>query len=75
MIKKLMLGEEDYYETNLQLKNGLTEIYVNTKVSDGAEISELMSCFLQEKGENDKFARLSRRVSYFKNSEEGGDYV
>lgn len=58
-------------ETNKQLENGLTEIYVNTKVNDGSEIAELMSCFLQETVENDKFPCLSRRVSYLKNTEEG----
>lgn len=58
-------------ETSQQLDNGLTEIYVNTKVNDGTELSELMACFLQENVENDKFPCLSRRVSYLKNSEEG----
>lgn len=58
-------------ETNLSVDNGLHEVYVNTAVDDGSEISELMQCFLQTEVNNRKFPKLSKRVYYFKNDEEG----
>ena len=58
-------------ETNQEVENGLTEIYVNTKVDDGTEISELMRCFLQTDVKNENFPRLSARVNYLKNCDEG----
>ena len=58
-------------ETNDVVDNGLHEIYVNTAINDGSEISELMQCFLQTDVDNKKFPKLSRRVYYFKHNEEG----
>lgn len=58
-------------ETNDVLDNGLHEIYVNTAIDDGSEISELMQCFLQTDVDNKKFPKLSQRVYYFKHDEEG----
>ena len=42
------------------------EIYVNTAIDDGSEISELMQCFLQTDVNNKKFPKFSQRVYYFK---------
>lgn len=58
-------------ETNDVVDNGLHEVYVNTAIDDGSEISELMQCFLQTDVDNDKFTKLSQRVYCFKHNEEG----
>lgn len=58
-------------ETHQALDNGLVEIYVNTEINDGTEISELMECFLQEQVNHKKFPCLSQRMHYFKNDEKG----
>lgn len=58
-------------ETKVSVDNGLHEVYVNTAVDDGSEISELMQCFLQTEVDNRKFPKLSKRVYYFKHEEEG----
>lgn len=58
-------------ETNDKVDNGLHEVYVNTAVDDGSEISELMQCFLQTDVNNEKFPKFSKRVYFFKHSEEG----
>ena len=36
-------------EIGTQVDNGLKQIFVNTKVNDGSEISELMKCFESQK--------------------------
>lgn len=58
-------------ETGDAVDNGLTEIYVNTKIDDGSTIAELMKCFMQEQVNSKKFPLLSNRVWYFKNDEGG----
>ena len=63
--------EPTIIETSDSLDNGLHEVYVNTAVDDGSEISELMKCFLQTDVNNRKFPKLSKRVYYFKHDEEG----
>lgn len=63
--------EPTILETDNIVDNGLHEVYVNTAVKDDSEVSELMQCFLQTEVDNDKFPKLSNRVKYFKNSEEG----
>lgn len=63
--------EPTIIETSDSLDNGLHEVYVNTAVDDGSEISELMQCFLQTDVNNRKFPKLSKRVYYFKHDEEG----
>lgn len=60
-------------ETGKICDNGFCEIYVNTKVKDGTDVSELMRIFV----ENDtydfqKFPKTSKRKSQFK-KEEGGE--
>ena len=58
-------------ETKQIIKDGSTNIYVNTKVKDGTDISELMSLFLQKEVNDPKFPKLSNRVNYLKNNQEG----
>ena len=63
--------EPTIVETRNTVDNGLHEIYVNTAIDDGSEISELMQCFLQTDVDNKKFPKFSKRVYYFKHDEEG----
>lgn len=63
--------EPTIVETNNVVDNGLHEVYVNTAIDDGSDISELMQCFLQTDVDNKKFPKLSKRVYYFKHNEEG----
>lgn len=54
-------------ESGTVIDDGLHEIFVNTAVNDGSDISELMSCFLATDVNNDKFPKLSCKVSELKN--------
>lgn len=56
-------------ETGTVIDDGLTEIFVNTKINDGSDIADLMQCFLQEQVNNSKFPKLSARVNELKNTE------
>lgn len=58
-------------ETGTVIDDGLREIFVNTKVKDGSDISDLMTCFTQTEISNPKFRLLSERVNYLKYTEEG----
>lgn len=58
-------------ETGTVVENGVHEIYVNTAVKDGTDISELMQFFKRSVGDHQKFQKLSNRVKYFKESQEG----
>ncbi len=58
-------------ETDTIVENGTHEIYVNTAIDDGTDISELMQFFEKSIGEHQKFRKLSERVKYFKESQEG----
>lgn len=58
-------------EIGTQVDNGLKQIFVNTKVNDGSEISELMKCFESQKVDNPKFPYLSERVKHYKEQQEG----
>ena len=58
-------------ETGTVVENGTHEIYVNTAIDDGTEIAELMQYFKKSVGEHQKFLKLSRRVQYFRESQEG----
>jgi hypothetical protein len=51
--------------------NGVHEIYVNTAIDDGSDISELMQYFKKSIGEHENFMKLCNRVKYFKESQEG----
>lgn len=57
-------------ETGEVQDNGLQEIYVNTKIDDGTDISELMHIFTVADAYNfEKFPRVSKRKKQFKESE------
>lgn len=58
-------------ETGQIIEDGTTNIYVNTKVKDGTDTSELMNLFLQREVNDPKFPKLSYRVNYLKNNQEG----
>lgn len=58
-------------ETGTVVENGVHEIYVNTKVDDGSAIAELMQYFKDSKGFHPKFKKLSERVHYLKETNEG----
>ena len=58
-------------ETGTVVENGIHEIYVNTKVDDGSDIAELMQYFKHSKGFHPKFKKLSERVNYLKETNEG----
>ena len=58
-------------ETGKVVSDGLEEVFVNTTIDDGTEISDLMRCFLQASVANEKFPELSRRMDELKNTEEG----
>lgn len=54
-------------ETGKVRDNGFSEIYVNTKINDGTDISELMNIFSEDTAYNfEKFPRISKRKSQFK---------
>ena len=59
-------------ETGEVVDDGLHEIFVNTAVKDGTDISELMTCFTQSSIDNPKFPKLSNEVSRLKLMAEGG---
>lgn len=58
-------------ETGKAVSNGCYEIYVNAEIDDGSLIAELMQYIKHTNGKNEKFLRLSDRVSYFKEQKEG----
>ncbi|MDO4459796.1 MAG: PD-(D/E)XK nuclease family transposase [Clostridia bacterium] len=58
-------------ETGTLVDDGVHEIFVNTAVKDGTQISELMDCMTQTEVKNERFPHLSDRVSFLK-SDEGG---
>lgn len=60
-------------ETGMLVNNGVYEIYINTKVDDGSEIAELMKYFADSSGRHPLFPKLSNRVMYFKEEQEGVD--
>lgn len=62
-------------ETGIYVDDGLREIFVNTAVNDGSDISELMSCFLAERVDNPKFPELSNEVKRLKETEGGLDVM
>lgn len=55
--------------------DGLHEIFVNTVIDDGTEISELMACFMKKEVKNPRFPRLSAEVTRLKETEEGVEAV
>lgn len=62
-------------ETGTVVDDGLREIFVNTAVNDGSDISKLMSCFLAETVNNPKFPELSKEVKRLKETKGGLDIM
>lgn len=60
-------------ETGSIVDDGLHEIFVNTTIDDGSDISALMSCFTKKEVNDSRFPELSSRVNYLKMTDEGVD--
>ena len=58
-------------ETGEKVDNGFEEVYVNAKVKDGSDVSELMEVFVNDSAYNDKFPITSDRKRRYKETEEG----
>jgi hypothetical protein len=58
-------------ETKEVVENGFNEVYVNTEIKDGTNVSELMEIFVSDTVYNDKFPETSREKRRYKNSEGG----
>ena len=58
-------------ENGKTVDNGFEEVYVNAKIRDGSEVSELMDVFVKDDAYNDKFPVTSSIKRRFKETEEG----
>lgn len=58
-------------ETGKVVDNGFEEVYVNAKVKDGSEVSELMEVFVDDAAYNSKFPVTSGSKRRYKETEEG----
>lgn len=58
-------------ETGKVVDNGFEEVYVNAKVKDGSEVSELMEVFVDDAAYSSKFPVTSGRKRRYKETEEG----
>ena len=58
-------------ETGKVVDDGLHEIFVNTVIDDGTDISDLMSCFTKKEVKNPKFPALSSEVRRLKETAGG----
>lgn len=62
-------------ENGKTVDNGFTEVYVNAKIRDGSEVSELMEVFVEDDAYNDKFPVTSSIKRRFKETEEGQELM
>ena len=58
-------------ETGEKVDNGFEEVYVNAKVKDGSDVSELMEVFVNDDAYNNKFPITSGIKRRYKETEEG----
>lgn len=58
-------------ETGKVIDNGFEEVYVNTKVKDDSEVSELMEVFVNDNAYNSKFPKTSDGKHRYKETEGG----
>lgn len=58
-------------ETGQIVDDGLQEIFVNTTIDDGSDISALMSCFIKKEVNDPRFPALTKRVNFLKGTEKG----
>jgi predicted transposase/invertase (TIGR01784 family) len=62
-------------ETGKTVDNGFEEVYVNTKVKDDSEVSELMEVFVTDTAYNSKFPKTSDGKRRYKETERGLDVM
>lgn len=62
-------------ENGKTVDNGFEEVYVNAKIKDGSEVSELMEVFAEDNAYNDKFPVTSGIKRRFKETEEGQEIM
>ena len=62
-------------ENGKTVDNGFEEVYVNAKIRDGSEVSELMEVFVEDNAYNDKFPVTSGIKRRFKETEEGQEIM
>ena len=62
-------------ETGEVVDNGFHEIYTNAGQDDGSQIAKLMQYMVNTKGECPEFPKLSKRVKYFKEKQEGVNHM
>ncbi|MBD5470049.1 MAG: hypothetical protein HDR19_02720 [Lachnospiraceae bacterium] len=58
-------------ETGKVVNNGFEEVYVNTKIKNNSEISELMEVFVNDNAYNSKFPKTSDSKHRYKETEGG----
>lgn len=58
-------------ETGRTVENGFEEVYVNTKVRDNSEISELMEVFVKDNVYSSRFPKTSEGKRLYKETEGG----
>lgn len=58
-------------ETGKTVNNGFEEVYVNTKIKDGSEISDLMEVFVDDNAYSSKFPKTSDIKHRYKETEGG----
>lgn len=57
--------------SEVEVSNGVHELYFNSAVKDDTEISEFLQYLRNSDSANDKYDSLSDRVKYYKETEEG----
>ena len=62
-------------ENGRTVANGLEEVYVNSRVRDGSDVSQLMEVFVEDGAYNDRFPVTSAIKRRFKEPEEGQDIM
>jgi predicted transposase/invertase (TIGR01784 family) len=62
-------------ETGKIVDNGFEEVYVNTKIKDDSEVSELMEVFVNDDAYNKKFPKTSDGKRRYKETERGLDLM
>lgn len=62
-------------ETGEVVDNGFHEIYTNAGRDDGSRIAKLMQYMVNTRGDCPEFPKLSKRVRYFKEEQEGVKYM
>ena len=62
-------------ETGQRVNNGFEEVYVNAKIKDGSEVSELMKVFVEDNAYNDKFPITSASKRRYKETEGGQEIM